>query len=241
VPEVSLRDQLKKFVELQKFDGEIYHLKRKLKENPLAVNALEQEFEKEKSKLHALEAQLKAIFLDRKQKELELKSKEDEIVKVNGQLSQIKTNKEYAAKIAEIESIKADKSIFEEKILVLFDEGDTVNVEIEKEKKTVVEHERKFLSKRKEIEEDSQVCEGQLAALHIQRKQMLTGMEVNFLRQYERTLEHKDGLAIVALQGLTCGGCNMNVTQQKINLIKMHDEIVTCDMCTRILYLEEDL
>lgn len=232
---------MKKFVELQKFDGEIYHLKRKLKENPLTIHELQQEFEKEKSKLHALEAQLKAVLLDRKQKELELRSKEDEIIKTNAQLSQIKTNKEYAAKIAEIENIKADKSIFEEKILVSYDEGDAVNAEIEKEKKIVAEHERKFLSKRKEIEEDTQVSEGQLAALNTQRKQMLTGLEGSFLRQYERTLEHKDGLAIVALDGVTCGGCYMNVTQQKINLIKMHEEIVTCDMCTRILYLEDDL
>ena len=33
----------------------------------------------------------------------------------------------------------------------------------------------------------------------------------------------------------------MNVTQQQINTIRMHDQLVECEMCQRILYIEDDL
>jgi len=42
------------------------------------------------------------MLVDRKSKEVELQAKEEQIIKANGQLSQLKTNKEYQAKLSEI-------------------------------------------------------------------------------------------------------------------------------------------
>ena len=33
----------------------------------------------------------------------------------------------------------------------------------------------------------------------------------------------------------------MNVTPQMINQIKMHERLVFCESCARILYIEDDL
>ena len=33
----------------------------------------------------------------------------------------------------------------------------------------------------------------------------------------------------------------MNVPTQTINAIKMHDQLVECEICQRIMYLEDDL
>jgi predicted nucleic acid-binding Zn-ribbon protein len=52
-------------------------------------------------------------------------------------------------------------------------------------------------------------------------------------------LQSKGGLAIASVKNNSCGGCNMFVPPQVINLIKMYDSIVTCEMCNRILYTEE--
>jgi len=55
-----------------------------------------------------------------------------------------------------------------------------------------------------------------------------------------RILENKQGLALVPVVGSSCGGCHMNVTPQQRNAIKMNEELVFCEMCARILYLEDD-
>jgi predicted nucleic acid-binding Zn-ribbon protein len=201
----------------------------------------QEEFETLKGTLRELEEKLKAIQVQRKARELDLKTREEEIAKANVQLSQIRTNKEYSAKITEIEHIKADKSVIEEKILLSFDESDQIGLEVEKEKLKVVQGEKNYLAKKKEVEDDVKIIEDRITVLESQHKQAVEGIDHEFLSRYERLLKHKEGLAIVPLQGNTCGGCYMNVTPQKINAIKMNNQLVECEMCSRILYIEDNL
>ena len=79
MPDLSIKDQIKKVVELQKIDGEIYSLKVQLKEKPVVLEQLKAEFESHKETLTALEEKLKAIQLDRKEKELELNTQRQKL------------------------------------------------------------------------------------------------------------------------------------------------------------------
>lgn len=241
MPQVSLRDQLRRLVELQKIDKEAFDYRQELKDKPIQLVQLEEEFERQKAGLKSLEEKSKALQVERKNKELDLKSKEGEITKANTQLMQIKTNKEYTAKLTEIENLKADKSIMEEKILLLYDEMDTLTEKINKEKRFLTEQEKKFLSQKKEIEEAIKDLEAKVKTLEGQRLQQLPDADKDILARYERILERKNGVAIVPVQGDVCGGCFMNVPSQVINEIKMHDRLIVCEMCARILYLEDDL
>jgi predicted nucleic acid-binding Zn-ribbon protein len=238
----SIKNLLKKLIELQKIDGEIFNCKKDLKEKPETLNVLDQEFQSKKAGLKELEDKLRALILQRKDIELQLKEKEDAIIKSNAQLSLLKTNKEYQTKLNEIESIKADKSILEEKILISYDQADTITAEINKEKAAVAEEEKKFAVQKKVIEDQIKVLEDRINVLDSQRKQYLPDIDPNYLAMYERVLNHKSGIAIVPyMEGNICGGCYMLLTPQMANAIKMYDQLITCEMCSRILYLEEDL
>ena len=78
-----------------------------------------------------------------------------------------------------------------------------------------------------------------MSQLDAQRKQALVAIEPKILSQYERILASRDGLAIVTVKGNSCGGCNMFVPPQVINLIKMYERIITCETCNRMLYINE--
>ena len=241
MPQVSMKDQLKKLVELQAIDVEIYQFKTELEEKPAYIEELKRKYEEKKVGLKALEDRLKTIQVDRKSKELELQAKEGDILKANGQLMQLKTNKEYHAKQSEIESIKADKSIVEEKILILYDEGDGVTANINKEKNFLAQEEKQYLSEKKIVDDAIKEIEETVKILDMKRSQIFPDIEKTYLGRYERILENKKGLAIVPVKGNSCGGCFMNVPDQVINEIHMHDRLVLCEMCARILYLEDDL
>lgn len=237
----AIRDQIRRLVELQKIDKEAFDLKKEMQEKPAFLAQLKDAFEEKKAKLKGLEEKQKTIQLDRKNKELELKTKEDEIAKVNAQLSQLKTNKEYTAKLSEIEHIKADKAIIEEKILVSYDDSDAVAAEIETEKKVVAEQEKTYLSQKKEIEDSVKLLQEKVAVLEGKRKLLTPDVDKDLLTRYELILSKKEGLAIVPVSRSSCGGCFMNVPSQQVNELKMHDHLVMCEMCARILYLEDDL
>ncbi|HPN55449.1 MAG TPA: C4-type zinc ribbon domain-containing protein [Candidatus Omnitrophota bacterium] len=238
--QIDIKEQIGGLVKLQNVDAEIYDLKRQLEEKPEFLKSLQDQFETKKIKLHQLEEKHKAIQLDRKSKEGDLQVKDAAIAKANAQLSQIKNNKEYTAKIGEIESIKADKSIIEEKIIVAYDQADSIKTQIEKEKNVVQEEEQKYLQSKKSIDDEIKKIGQRIRELESQRGVLLPQINPAFLSRYERILVNKEGLAIVPVQGHSCGGCYMNVPAQVINEIKMYDELIYCEICSRILYLNED-
>lgn len=239
--DVSIRTQIKKLVELQKIDFEIYNFKRELKEKPDFIAQLKEKFESNKEGLKKLDEKLKAILLDRKAKELELQAKEGDIAKANTQLLTLKTNKEYQAKLLEIEHIKADKSVIEEKILILFDDADRVNALIAQEKNKLTEEEKKFLVQKNEIDILIKELQDKLKVMETKRNQITPEINPAQLNRYERILENKDGLALVPVKNHCCSGCFMNIPEQMINEMKMHDRFISCEMCARLLYLEDDL
>ena len=241
VPGTSLKDQVKKFIEIQKLDSEIYEMKVQLQEKPALVDELKKEFETKKANLHGLEDHLKKIQVKRKDIELELKGKEDGILKNNTQLNAIKTNKEYTAKLSEIESLKADISVLEEKILLTYDESDKFVAEIEKEKAKVSQEEKQYLTKKKEVDDQIKIINDRMQVLDAQRKGIIPNLDKNLLPVYERLVAHKEGLAVVpVIKGSSCGGCFMNVPHQIINALKIGNELVRCEFCSRILYLENE-
>src|SRR5580704_16605223 len=107
----NLKDQIRKLVDLQVMDEEIFRFKRDLREKPSQIEVLKSEFESKKTKLKSLEEKLKAIQVVQKELELDLKVKEENITKADNSLALLKTNKEYQARLLEIENLKADKSI----------------------------------------------------------------------------------------------------------------------------------
>src|SRR5690348_14329108 len=80
----NLKDQLKKLIELQVMDEEIFRFRRELREKPAELEALKAEFESKKSTLKILEEKLKAVQVTQKELELDLKVKEEGIAKADG-------------------------------------------------------------------------------------------------------------------------------------------------------------
>lgn len=236
---VNLKEQLSNLIKLQTVDSEIYTLRAEKSAKPEEIKAIEASFEAKKAHMAELDKELLDFQKQRKDKELELGSKEEATKKLQSQLYGLKTNKEYQTMLQQIQDSKADASVIEDKVLELFDQADKVRLEVEKEKERLKEEEKVFLSQKGKIDDRLKQIDDRLSQLEALRKQAMAGIDPKVLAQYERILSSRDGLAIVIVQGSSCGGCNMFVPPQVINLIKMYEHIVTCEMCNRILYINE--
>ena len=93
---------------------------------------MEASFEAKKQNLAALEKKSLELLKQRKEKELDLASKEEAAKKLQGQLYSLKTNKEYQTMLQQIQDAKADGELVEEKILILFEDSDKIKKEIER-------------------------------------------------------------------------------------------------------------
>ena len=235
----DLKSQLSSLIKLQAIDSEAYVLNLEKAKKPDEIKTLEELFEAKKADLKELEEKSLDLQKQKKEKELELAAKESATVKLQGQLYSLKTNKEYQTMLGQIEDSKADASLIEDKILELLEQVDGVKAEVEKEKLKLKEDEKLFLADKAKVDLRVKEIDDRLSQLDSLRKQAIPGIDPKILAQYDRILSSRDGLAIVTVKGNSCGGCNMFVPPQVINLIKMYERIVTCEMCNRMLYIEE--
>jgi predicted nucleic acid-binding Zn-ribbon protein len=235
----DLKTQLQHLLELQQIDIQIYDLRRIKEEKPAKIAELEAAFEAKRGALAGLEKAALDLQKQKKDREGELASREESIQKLQGQLYQLKTNKEYHTMQQQIEDAKADKSVIEDKILEFMESIDASRADVEKEKARLTEEEKVFTEGKKALQAEIREIDDKLACLETQRKQATPLIKAEVLAQYDRILKIRGGLAIVPVQGTSCGGCHMFVPPQVINMISMYDTLVTCEMCNRILYLDE--
>jgi predicted nucleic acid-binding Zn-ribbon protein len=172
-------------------------------------------------------------------KELDLKTDEGEISKYNAQLNSIKTNKEYTALCSEIGSKKADMSILEDVILNTMSRLETVNKEYSELTENLKREEESLKELIKSVDADVRETDIEIEKVQNDQKKYIDALDENILSHYNRLSNIKGGKAVVAVIGNVCGGCFMNITAQTLNLLMGGKELVFCQSCSRILYLEE--
>jgi len=235
----DLKKQIISLVGLQGLDSEIYALKNEKASKPVEIKAIESAFEAKKESLVVLEKKSLDLQKQRKEKELELATNAEAVKKLQGQLYSLKTNKEFQTMQQQIADTKADGSVIEEAILISFEESDKIKLQIDQEKSKLNNEEKIFQQQKSAIDIRIKEIDERISQLEAQRKQIVPNVAAKMLADYERILHNKDGLAIVAVIDNSCGGCHMLVPPQVINLIKMYERIITCEVCNRILYIKE--
>lgn len=232
----AINEQIKILAELQKVDSEIFHLKKELALQPALQKKVEEDFEKKKTGFKTAETQLKTDQIKQKEKEGELASREEKIKKLQAQMFQLKTNKEYTAMDMEIKGIKADNSLLEEEILKLIDTVESSQKRLIDEKVRLAEEEKKAKAELDVLKKKSDSLAVSVADLQEKRKVYLPNVDPKLLTQYERVLEKRDGLAIAPVVNGACGGCHIGLTSQVLNEIQMQEKLITCEECARMLY-----
>lgn len=236
---INLKEQLSNLLRLQAIDSQIHIINRQKAHIPQEIKVLEDAFESKKQGLADLEKIASDMQKQKKDKESELTVKDEAAKKLQTQLFQLKTNKEYQAMLQQINDSKADSSVIEDKILQLMEQADKIRSDIDAEKRKVQEEEKKFAREKDNLQMKIKEADDRLSQLAAQRKQNIPDIDPKILSQYERILDNRDGLALVGVKNNSCQGCNMFVPPQVINLIKMYEQIVTCEMCNRILYTDD--
>ncbi|MBU0634549.1 MAG: hypothetical protein KKA52_05740 [Candidatus Omnitrophica bacterium] len=227
-------------IQLQEVDFQIFKLRNTLENDPIRIKELEQQYQNKFAFLKGLEEEFKKVQVEHKEQELELGSREDAVSKYKTQLYQVKSNKEYNALQLEIERMKADNSLLEERIIVILEKIDKLKKEIETEKKVLQEEENRFKGEKAHIELEMKELKEKLDGLEAQRKRIISSsIKPEILTLYERILENKGELAIVPVKGEACAGCFMAVRPQVLNELKL-GKLLTCETCSRILYVAGD-
>src|SRR4029077_14619973 len=87
-------------------------------------------------------------------------------------------------------------------------------------------------AKTKELEEA-------ITAMDAERQQALAALPKYLAEQYSKLRKSLRGASVVPIRKEQCGGCYMKVSQNLINDVRRGQRLMTCESCSRIVYLEE--
>jgi hypothetical protein len=184
----------------------------------------------------AAEEKLKSMQMRQKELENEILTKEEQVKKYLTQQNQVKTNQEYSALTHEIQNANADKSVIEDEVLKLMDDVEIHKAQVQEEKKNLAAEEEKVKKEVAELEAKAQSLKKEEETLHGERKNFTPSIDPELLGRYELIVKKRDGVAMAALRGESCGECGVSLPPQVVNLIKIGDDIMYCESCSRILY-----
>ncbi|MFQ5962835.1 MAG: zinc ribbon domain-containing protein [Candidatus Scalinduaceae bacterium] len=172
-------------------------------------------------------------------KDLDLKTDEEEINKLNVQLNQIKTNREYSALSSEISCKKADKSLLEDDILNLMSKLEIIDKEYKKLTEELKHDETRLKEFIKSVDTDIKETDEEIQKLQSDQEEYSNLLDEDTLYHYQRLSNIKDGKAIAEVVDNVCGSCFMNIRLQTLNSLMGGRELVLCSNCGRILFLNE--
>ncbi|NLG11713.1 MAG: hypothetical protein GX554_01590 [Elusimicrobia bacterium] len=232
-----LKDDIEKLIRLQEIDSEIRYYKTIIEELPAKKTQMEQSIEDVSKNLSYIKNEQKKIQLEKKERELELHSIEEDIKKLQKQLDGVKTNKEYTAVLSEIDNRKKKIGDMEDIILMLMEKEDKINEGLADIENKSAEMKREVEAKlSKEVEKMEEVKK-LLEEKTPERKKIVAGISHTVYEIYEKIrIGKKDSIAICKMEGQSCSGCSMFVPVHLTEKIKAGKELVHCENCSRILY-----
>ncbi|HZV96737.1 MAG TPA: hypothetical protein VFF62_12440, partial [Candidatus Nitrosocosmicus sp.] len=209
--------QLKTLIALQSLDTRIAGLEAEAARIPRDLETLRARTAEAKKIVDAAKTALDAARKDTRAKEKDLEDNQVKRQKFEGQLYQVKTNKEYSAVLAEIEEVKQQKSKIEEEILTLMERQERLAGEIKDAESELKAAEAEGATAEKQLRERLAAVEAELGGVKGERASVARGLPANVLADYDRLLRARAGLAIVpVLKPNLCGACRMTVTPQRL-------------------------
>ncbi|MBX7245203.1 MAG: hypothetical protein K1X53_06870 [Candidatus Sumerlaeaceae bacterium] len=221
---------------VQDLDKNIQTLQAELKPLPGQIAALHKDLEQRAGAIKKLADQAAALAAKRRERELEMKTREQQLAKFRNQQAAVKTPKEFEAMNHEVEKAEADISALEEEILKSMDEEDRLGVEVHKRQADLKLHETKAAEQEQRIREIEGEKKQLLHGLSEDRIVAANRLDPDHRDTYEWLLKNHGPTAVTRISGDACGGCGGMLIADLAVKVRLGKDLIQCDHCTRFLY-----
>lgn len=237
---------LESLLRLQDVEKQLHTVRSRLRARRQAVDVQQRRVDQLNEQRDALREQAKRRRADADRFDLELKDRDQQVTKLRAVLNGAKSNKEYAAILTQINTIKADNARIEEQGLEVMQDVEALKTQADELQQGIDQAQAKLDEARQSSQAEIDKLEAMLAKLQARRAEATEGIDPETLALFDKLCESLDGEAMAPIdrQGrkqpyqYTCGGCYMTLNPEHFNALSSRDEVRQCDNCQRILYIE---
>lgn len=233
---------LELMLKLQVIDYDLGELERSKEYLPDMMGNLKREIQETKVRLDTAEQLLEQEKLGQKTLELDVKTKEADLQRLQQQMMTIKTNREYDAIVSEIDSIKGGISGQETALLGAMERITQLEAEIPDLRAKFEQCEENNKKQLEILQEKVDSIGSKASEKGAERAVIVNQIAKPAISVYDRVRRGKGGGAVVVVvKKRACSGCHAALTPRKVQEVKKSDRILTCDSCGRILYWDNDI
>ena len=232
----AIAEKLVELYRLQHLDSLVDRIRIQRGELPLEVQDLEDEVAGLETRLKKLQDELADVETQVTDRQNLIKDAKAQIKKYEGQQSKVRNNREYDSLTKEIEFQNleiqlAEKRIKEAKVVL------EAKKQVVADSKTLYDERMKDLEvKKKELDDIVAETEKEEKSLVKKSEAAAAQIEARLLGAYHRIRGNaRNGLAVVAVERGSCGGCFNAIPPQRQLDIASHKKVIVCEHCGRIL------
>lgn len=233
-----MKEELAKLIDLQITDTNIRRLKKAIDSSETRRAGLEQEFEQHAFTIREIQKRRDDLNAERAANEKEIAENKTYLERADRNLKHAQNQKEYETAMREMDALQKQVGTHETKVVELMSSIE----EVEKELETRADEINTLDSKRDEalktFATDVDANRAELATEESKREAVFVTLPANMAAVYNRLAQRsRDGIAVAEVVNGSCSACNMSLRPQMNVEVKKGNEIITCENCSRILYI----
>jgi predicted nucleic acid-binding Zn-ribbon protein len=234
-----VKAELEKLIDLQKTDTNIRRLKKTIETADQRRAEIEQEFEQHASSIREIQATRDKAQGERAELEKQIAENKTYLERADRNLKHAQNQKEYETAMRETDALQKQIGTLETQVL----EKITAVQEVEK---TLAERSEEINSLESKRETALKAFDAELAKARTEftadtakRQEIFVTLPKNLASVYDRfATRSKDGIAVAEVVNGSCSACFMSLRPQMQMEVRRGDQIITCENCARILYIQ---
>lgn len=230
--------ELDKLIDLQRTDTNLRRLKKLLETAETRRAEIEQEFEEHASSIREIQSKRDALIATRADLEKQIAENKIYLERADRNLKHSQNQKEYETAMRETDTLQKQIGAFETQIVEAMEELEGVEKDLEERSDEINTLDGKRATAMAAFEAALKKDKAEFDSDTKRRATAFATLPPRLASVYDRMAQRsRDGIAVAEVVNNSCSACYVLLRPQVQLNVKKGDEIITCENCTRILYL----
>jgi predicted nucleic acid-binding Zn-ribbon protein len=238
---LDAKSQLQRLLRVQELALEVRAARAVVAGASERIEAIEGRFRERNAEYVTMRDRRDALESDQRDREGESATLGETLKKYMDSLMQVKNQREYAAMLKEIDTVKVQIASHDEAILSDMEELDKLRVELDSRAAHIGEERERVDAERAQVDADAAAAQGQISRCEEERARIEAELPVDLVDNVRRVEEARAGIFLTKADKELCTACFVRVRPQVYQEIRQTLRIHTCGNCRRYLYYEPAL
>jgi hypothetical protein len=232
-----LNQDVEKLWELQTVLSALAEREKQLTSKPESFAAVDREWQAANAEMEKLQQQIEVLSKERRRVDGELSDEQELLKKYQGQLMQVKNQQQYAAAWKEIDATRKHVKELEDSELKTMTDIEALQKQLDEQRAGSAALKERWDAEHDKWQHSLGDLRSEAESLRARSETLESALPERVRREFQRIFRQRQGVAVVKIANDSCSSCRTRVRPALYQQLK-RGELVYCEGCHRILYLE---